>query len=131
MPSEIVRQRLRWEDAGGRPQSAGVMASLLEQAGLVPFPAVIRTFAEFGGGRFRTSEGWFKLHDARAAVKLVRRCPGLPGYQSDDPVLFRIPFGESETVQAWYLLDGDGHVFEDSRRVAESLGDWLEILARV
>lgn len=87
------------------------------------FEPVVATFLWYGGYclPFSSNER-FKILRAKAAVRDLRfREPN-----SCNPTLFRIPFGESETIQSSYLMDGHGRIFEDGVQIAQSASDWIE-----
>lgn len=134
MLSERCKRRLHWADGGGRPRSPEQVADLFREAGLPCFPAVASAFSHYEGGRFRAPvDGRFLIYRAQDALrpmkKLLKSHPHqFEGY--DDPGRFRIPFGESETIQARFSMDGHGQIFEDDRRVAADLTAWLEALGR-
>ncbi|MBL8816308.1 MAG: hypothetical protein JNL58_09775 [Planctomyces sp.] len=90
------------------------------------FDPIIEAFLQFGGYSlpFRL-EGRFNILRAKAALRMLRFC----GEVSNDPLEMRIPFGESETIQAQYTMDGLGRIYEDEIRIAESLANWIEAWA--
>lgn len=108
-------------------ETAETLHRLFLEHKLTPFEPVIEAFLRFGGFCLPFEpEGRFKILRAKAAIrqKFGR------SIQSDDPSVFRLPFGQSETVQAFYLIDGHGHLFEDDTRIADSLVDWIEKWAK-
>ncbi len=92
-------------------------------AGLPRFPIVIESFCHFGGYVLPMGlEGRFKVYRAKQAIRMMR----LEGDDSDDPDRFRIPIGQSETIQASFLMDGYGRIYEDDRPIADSMLQWVE-----
>lgn len=128
MLSEHARQRLQWSDGTSQGESPGRIEEQFREAGVECFPEAIRAFATFGGGRFRMPiEGRFKIYYAREALRRMK----LARLDRDrDPDQFRIPFGESETIQAHFLMDGRGRIYEDDRPVAPGMAEWIEAMGR-
>lgn len=91
------------------------------------FEPIVATFLWYGGYclPFSGNER-FKILRAKAAVRGLRFWEP----NSCDPTLFRITFGESETIQSTYVMDGHGRIFEDGVQIAESASDWIERWAR-
>jgi hypothetical protein len=87
------------------------------------FEPVVATFLWYGGYclPFSGNER-FKILRAKAAVRDLRFWEP----NSCNPTFFRITFGQSETIQCNYLMDGHGHIFEDDVQIAESASDWIE-----
>lgn len=87
------------------------------------FEPVVTTFLWYGGYclPFSGNER-FKILRAKAAVRDLRFWEP----NSSNPTLFRITFGESETIQCSYSMDGFGRIFEDGVKIAESASDWIE-----
>lgn len=110
----------------GHPDNADTPERVEEQltaAGLHPFASVVDTFCRFGGSVLPMgAEGRFEVYRAKRAIRMMRRAEG----REDDPCRFRIPIGESETIQASFQMDGHGRIYEDDRPIAESLVAWIE-----
>lgn len=100
---------------------------LFINAGLPLFDPVVQSFEFFGGYVLPfKNEGRFKILRVKAAIRMLRS----NGDVSSDPSRFRIPFGESETIQSLYRMDGHGHLYEDELRIAASLAIWVEEWAK-
>ncbi len=109
----------------GHPDNADTperVAGQFAAAGLPSFPMVIDTFCRFGGCVLPMgAEGRFEVYRAKQAIRMTRRAGG-----ADDPGRFRIPIGESETIQAFFRMDGHGRIYEDDRPIADSMVAWIE-----
>lgn len=113
----------------GHPGNADTPERVKEQcaaAGLPIFPIVIDTFSRFGGYVIPMgAEGRFTVYRAKRAIRMMRRAE----FRLDDPGRFRIPIGESETIQAFFGMDGTGRIYEDDRPIADSMASWIEYWA--
>jgi hypothetical protein len=112
--------KLGRSDAGGTIKD---VSALFVRRGLTPFLPVIESFVKFGGYSLPFEiEGRFKVYRPKVAVQRMSS----PCNDSKDPDQFRILFGESETTQSYYLMDGYGGLFEDDRPIAENMVQWIE-----
>ena len=122
----LSKRAAEYLDRAGHPDNADTperIAELFSTAGLSSFAVVIDAFYQFGGYVLPMgSERRFKVYRAKEAIRLMRR----EGTSSEDPELFRIPIGQSETIQAFFRMDGHGRIYEDDRPISDSLIAWIE-----
>ena len=110
-------------------QTREVLRKLFSDKGVPVFDSVIETFVQFGGYRLPVpfeNGGDFKIYQAKEAIRLMNCRPET----TVDPNLFRIPFGESKTIQAYFLMDGNGTLYEDEKPISKSMVDWIERWAK-
>ncbi len=104
----------------------GWVAEQLATAGLPVDPRVVDTFYRFGGVCLHLGvHGRFKVHRIPQAIRALRH----EGHRTLDADRCRIPFGESETIQAAFLMDGHGRLYEDARQIAAGMVEWIETLS--
>lgn len=113
-------------DAIGRTETGDSQASveaMFRKHGLPRFEPVIDAFLEFGGYVLPFDpEGRFKIYRAKQAIRMSSKSINA----SANPDDFRLIFGESETIQAFYVIDGNGKLFEDNALIATSMTEWIE-----
>jgi hypothetical protein len=101
------------------------VAELFVSHGLTPYAPVVESFFRFGGYCIPFPYeygGKFKLYRPKQAIKtMVGPCDA-----SEHPDRFRICFGESATIQAFFLMDGYGRLYEDDRPIASDIVEWIE-----
>ena len=104
---------------------------LFENSGVPTFDPVIEAFLMFGGYTLpNRDEGRFKIAQAKKALRVFRAWIKLDSSSTGNPSLFRMPFGHSETIQCVYCMDEEGHVYEDNKRIADLMAQWIEEWAR-
>lgn len=122
----LTEQAKAYLGRGGHPENSDTperVAGQFSAAGLPIFSIVIGTFFRFGGCVLPMGlEGRFKVYRAKQAIRMLR----LEGDGSEDPDRFRIPIGQSETIQACFCMDGHGRIYEDDRPIADSVIAWIE-----
>ncbi len=128
--NSLSRHASEMLDEIGRTETSETEESirkLFVDSGVPPFNPIIQAFLSFGGYCLPFErEGRFKIARAKAAARMLRS----HGDASNDPSRFRMPFGESETVQSHYTIDGHGHLYEDGVQIARSLSEWVEAWAK-
>jgi hypothetical protein len=126
-PSKLTLEKLAKIGRTETGDSEESIRKMFVKAGLSLFDPVIQSFQFFGGYVLPfKEEGRFRILRVKAAIRMLR----LNGDLSTDPSRFRIPFGESETIQSLYSMDGHGHLYEDDLRIADSLAVWVEAWAK-
>jgi hypothetical protein len=126
----LSKQAMEYLVRSGKPDNSDTLERVADQfaaAGLPTYPMVLETFYRFGGSILPMGlDGRFKVYRAKQAIRMIR----LDGDGSDDPDQFRIPIGQSEFIQAYFRMDGLGRLYEDDRRIADSIVAWIEHWAR-
>jgi hypothetical protein len=126
-PSKSTQEKLEKIGRTATNESETSIRKLFVDSGVPPFDPLVQAFHLYGGYVLPFElDGRFKIARAKRALRMLR----LYGVVSSDPLQLRMPFGESKTVQAFYTMDGLGRIYEDERRIAESLADWVEEWAK-
>jgi hypothetical protein len=107
--------------------SADSLRDLLITRDRVPFGPVVETFLHFGGYTLPFPlEGRFKIYRLKDAIKRMTS----NDKKSSDPQMFRMPFGESETIQSYFWINGLGHLYDDGTKMVDGIVEWIEDWSR-
>ena len=114
----------------GRTETAATADSLrdlLIKHDMVPFAPVVDTFLHFDGYTLPFPlEGRFKIYRLKDAIRSMTS----NDKKSSDPQLFRMPFGESETIQSNFWINGLGNLYDDGTKMVDGIVEWIEDWSR-
>jgi len=103
------------------------LRDLLVKKGMAPFIPVIDMSLHFGGYTLSfPQEGRFEIYRLKAAIRSMT----VNDKKSPEPQLFRMPFGQSETIKSYYWINGFGHLYEDDTKMVDSIVEWVEDWSR-
>lgn len=108
-------------------ETADSLRDLLIKHEMFPFDSVVDTFLNFGGYTLPFPlEGRFKIYRLKDAIKSMKG----NGEKSTDPQLFRMQYGESETIQSCFWMNGLGNLFCDETKMVDGIVQWIEAWSR-